>query len=167
MFFLPRRGYQGRDGNERADRQHQTSLRRTRSKERGAESNPHQPVHAEISHHEGTAWPSPGLLPAPPGLLPTPYPPGESPFPSGSLARGPQFALGWRRGVAVGQRSSYISSLCRPECTLVWDQCRAAAYAAGLAKTLVGCGRSRQWAGDLVATNSLEEGTKEEFGGRL
>lgn len=33
---------------------------------------------------------------------------------------------------------------------------------------LVGCGCSRRGAGDLVATDcSSEEGTKEEFGGRV
>ena len=37
----------------------------------------------------------------------------------------------------------------------------------GLAKTLVGCGCSRQWTDDLVATDVSEEGAKEEFGGRV
>lgn len=101
MLFIPRRGHQGRDRNERADCQHKASLRRARSKERGAESNPHQPVHAEIGHHEGPAWPSPGLFPDPPRVLPTPHAPGESCSPVAALHR--DTSLPWS-GLAVGLR---------------------------------------------------------------
>lgn len=102
MFFLPRRGYQGCDRDERADCQHKASLRGAGSEERGAQSHPHQPVHAETGHHEGPAWPSPGLFPDSPGVLPTPPAPGESCSPVAALHRDP--SLPWSR-VAFGMRS--------------------------------------------------------------
>lgn len=102
MFFLPRRGHQGRDRNEWEDCQHKASLRCTCSKERGEESNPHQPVHAETGHHEGPAWPYPGLFPDPHRVLPTPHAPGEFCSPMAALHRDP--SLPWS-GVVVGLRS--------------------------------------------------------------
>ena len=77
VFFLSRRGDEGRDRDERAHRGDQATVRGTGPAQGGAEGHPDQPVHAAPLHHAGPGQPPPGLLPAACQLLPARRAPGD------------------------------------------------------------------------------------------
>lgn len=79
VFFLSRRGDEGRDRDEWAHRGHQATVCGSGPAQRGAESHPDQPVHSAPLHYAGPGQPPLGLPAAAHQLLPPRCAPGEGP----------------------------------------------------------------------------------------